>query len=170
MRTMGLPADCPTAGPDWFVNNYDKICKLLVSGKTTKEIGAILDAAGVKVPEGYQDAAAALSNKVSSLVRSQVFPDFPQLKGYETRTTRRSKPSIAYAGQTLSTQTTTIEERVDTTFLDGAQAGTATARTLQPTTQFEAAQRKLVAISRLLDSNSFDETSKLKYIRAELSN
>lgn len=172
MRTMGIPVECPTAGPEWFVENYQTICDLLVEGKTTTEIGEALDKSGVEVPDCYENVAAALSNKVSALVRDQKFPDFPQLKGYEKRTSRRKKPTIAFSGSVTTRPTTTIEQD-DATVLNGAtvtKVGEKIKGFNQPRTQFEIAMQKLAAIGRVVNSSQFDEISKLKYIKAELDN
>ena len=172
MRTMGIPTQCPTKGPEWFVENYDRICKLLVKGLATNEIGTALEEKGVKLTGGFDNLGNGISTKVSKMVNDFKFPDFPQLKGYAKRTTRSRKPTFSYSPGEARTESfdemgaTTIET-ADTIL---AGEGGIKVRFKKPVTQFEVVMKKLVAIDRVVNSKEFDETSKIKYIRAELNN
>lgn len=169
MRTMDIPAECPIKGPEFFVDHYGTICDQLVAGKTTSEIGDGLQAKGVEA--NTENVRMALSNVLSGMIKRQKFPDFPQIKGFEHRTSRRKKPSCAYIGSTQARNQTTTIESADTV-LEGKveKVGEKLKSFNQPRTQFEIAMQKLAAINRVVESNEFDEISKVKYIKAELNN
>lgn len=177
MKQMAVPTLCPTNGPAWFVDNYPTICRNLIKGKTTSEIAEILKERGVKA-EGQTPISSYLSTKLSGLISQRKFPDFPQMKGYSQRTTRRSERTRAWSGHTEIDTPVGNGNPTTTVRTDGSLSQPVShlrsiledkKETVAPRTFSESnpSNIKLDAIERLLQS-SLTADQKLRYIRVEL--